>query len=200
MNQPPTPWAITADDRQQRAPHAAGASGEHTQPQAARFARGDNLRRLVMNRNPILEALEERLQFAVTAVFIPAAGALSVFGDSLDNTIVVSRNAAGRILVNGGNVAVLGGTPTVANTAIIQVFGQDGNDVLRLDEASGALPRANLFGGAGNDALTGGSGADLLFGQSGNDVLLGKGGDDFLFGGADNDALTGGTGDDQAFG
>src|SRR5207302_7783867 len=69
-----------------------------------------------------------------------------------------------------------------------------------LNEANGALPAANLFGGAGNDVLTGGSGGDQLFGQSGNDTLLGKGGADLLFGGDGNDVLTGGTGDDQVFG
>jgi Ca2+-binding RTX toxin-like protein len=137
---------------------------------------------------------------AVTASFTPSAGQLTVFGDNLNNAITVSRNAAGGILVNGGAVAVLGGTPTVANTALIQVFGQGGNDTITLNEGSGALPRANLFGGANNDTLTGGSGGDMLFGQAGNDTLLGKGGVDFLFGGADNDALTGGDADDQVFG
>ena len=82
----------------------------------------------------------------------------------------------GRILVNGGAVAVVGGTPTVANTALIRVFGLGDNDVISLNEVNGALPRGNLFGGAGNDVLTGGSGADQLFGQAGNDTLLGKGG------------------------
>jgi Ca2+-binding RTX toxin-like protein len=137
---------------------------------------------------------------AVTASFLPNAATLTVFGDALNNSIVVSRNAAGQILVNGGAVAVVGGTPTVANTALIQVFGQAGNDTITLNEANGALPKANLFGGANNDTLTGGSGADLLFGQADNDTLLGKGGNDFLFGGADNDTLTGGDADDQVFG
>ncbi len=135
---------------------------------------------------------------AVTASF--TNGTLTVFGDSADNTTTVSRNAAGQILVNGGAVSVIGGTPTVANTALIQVFGQAGHDVITLNEANGALPRANLFGGAGNDTLTGGSGADMLFGQGDNDVLLGKGGNDMLFGGVGNDVLTGGDGDDQMFG
>ena len=81
-----------------------------------------------MTQNQLLEALEQRLQFAVTASFLPTSGTLSVFGDNLDNNIVVSRNAAGQLLVNGGAVAVTGGTPTVANTALIQVFGQGGND------------------------------------------------------------------------
>src|SRR5829696_1245446 len=129
-----------------------------------------------------------------------SAGVLSVNGDALDNSITVSRDAAGKILVNGGAVAVTGGTPTVANTSLIQVFGLDGRDVISLSETNGALPRANLFGGTGNDVLIGGSGNDQLFGQAGNDTALGKGGADFLFGGSENDVLTGGDADDQVFG
>lgn len=147
---------------------------------------------------PGLEQLDGRDVPTVTATF--SAGALTVFGDNLDNSIQVSRNAAGQLLVNGGAVKITGGTSTVANTSLIQVFGQGGNDTITLNEANGALPASNLFGGAGNDTLTGGSGADLLFGQAGNDVLLGKGGADFLFGGAENDTLTGGDADDQVFG
>ena len=126
----------------------------------------------------------------VTASFSSATGKLTVNGDTLGNAITAKRNAAGNILVNGGAVAISGGTPTVANTALMQVFGQGGNDTIALDETNGALPAAQLFGGAGNDTLTGGSGGDLLFGQAGNDTLLGKGGNDFLFGGAGNDTLT----------
>jgi Ca2+-binding RTX toxin-like protein len=135
---------------------------------------------------------------ATAATF--ANGTLTVFGDAAANNITISRNAAGTILINGGAVAVVGGTPTVANTALIQVFGLGDNDVISLSEVNGALPRGNLFGGAGNDVLTGGSGADQLFGQGGSDSLLGKGGNDLLFGGSENDTLTGGDADDQAFG
>jgi Ca2+-binding RTX toxin-like protein len=135
---------------------------------------------------------------AVTSTF--SNGTLTEFGDNLDNTIVTSRNAAGNILVNGGAVTTQGGTPTVANTSLIQIFGQGGNDVITMSETNGALPKANLFGGDGNDIMTGGSGNDQLFGQSGNDTLLGKGGNDLLFGGDGNDTLTGGDGDDQIFG
>lgn len=147
---------------------------------------------------PSVLSLEAREVPAVVASF--SFGTLSVFGDNLDNTVSVGRDAAGKLLVNGGAVAILGGTPTVANTSLIRVFGQGGNDVILLNEANGALPRANLFGGSGNDTLTGGSGEDMLFGQAGNDTLLGKGGFDFLFGGTDNDTLTGGDADDQVFG
>ncbi len=137
---------------------------------------------------------------ATTATFTFSAGLLSVFGDNAANSITVSRNAAGVILVNGGAVAVSGGTPTVANTTTIQVFGLGGNDTVALSEVNGALPAARLFGGSAADTLTGGSGADQLFGQEGNDTLNGRGGSDLLFGGADNDTLTGGDADDQAFG
>jgi Ca2+-binding RTX toxin-like protein len=136
----------------------------------------------------------------VSAVFDPATGILTVVGDDLANNISIRRNAAGSLLVNGGAVLVTGGVPTVANTAIIRVFGLGGNDQIILDETNGTLPKGELLGGPGNDTLTGGSGADQLFGQSGNDILLGRGGADFLFGGPDNDTLIGGDGDDQCFG
>jgi hypothetical protein len=71
---------------------------------------------------------------AVTASFAPAAGTLSVFGGAQNNTITVSRNAVGKLLINGGAVIVTGGTATVANTALIQVLGLGGNDTIaRLD-------------------------------------------------------------------
>ena len=87
----------------------------------------------------VLAATSASASAAVTSTF--NAGVLSVFGDCLNNNIAVSRNAAGQILVNGGAVTVAGGTPTVANTSLIQVFGLGGNDVITLSETNGALPR-----------------------------------------------------------
>src|SRR6266567_7989185 len=128
---------------------------------------------------------------AIKASFFPTAGLLSVFGDNLDDTIVMSRDAAGQILVNGGNIPITGGTPTVASTALIQVFGQGGNDAITLDESNGALPAAQLFGGAGNDVLTGGDGDDQVFGEGGNDRMIWNPGDD-------SDLFEGGDGVDTA--
>ena len=149
---------------------------------------------------PTLEPLIERIMPAITASFSPGTSILTVLGDAGNNNIVVSRDAAGQLLVNGGAVAIQGGAATIANTTLIQIFGQDGNDNISLDETLGVLPAANLFGGAGNDILTGGSGNDLLFGQAGNDTLQGKGGADHLFGGDGNDILIGGAGNDSVFG
>jgi Ca2+-binding RTX toxin-like protein len=127
-------------------------------------------------------------------------GVLTVVGDGQNDNIVISRDAAGAILVNGGAVPVIGGKPTVANTRAITLLGAGGNDALTLDEANGALPATTMIGGLGDDTLTGGSGGDIVIGQDGNDSLLGKGGFDRMFGGGGNDTLTGGDADDQAFG
>ena len=137
---------------------------------------------------------------SISSSFDTTTGVLATTGDSLNNVITASRDAAGTILINGGAVPIVGDKATVGNTALIEVFGQGGNDTIALNETNGALPAAQLFGGDGNDVLTGGSGADSLFGQSGNDILSGKGGNDLVFGGDGNDVLTGGTGDDQMFG
>src|SRR5262245_46175177 len=96
-------------------------------------------RRPIRRARPDFETLDARLAPAVTAVFSPGAHVLTVFGDAQSNNITVSRNAAGAILVNGGAVPIRGGTATVANTALIQVFGQSGSDVITLNEANGAL-------------------------------------------------------------
>jgi len=161
------------------------------------LAKKESKRRPV-RRAMMFEPLGERITPAVNAFF--SHGALIVNGDNQNNTIDISRDAAGKLSVNGGAVSIKGGTATIANTKLIQVFGLNGNDAISLNEANGALPKANLYGGAGNDTLTGGSGNDQLFGDAGDDTLLSKGGVDFLFGGAGNDVLTGGAGNDQVFG
>ena len=91
---------------------------------------------------------------AVTSTFSQQSGVLSVFGDNGDNQLVVGRDAGGRIHVNGGAVTVLGGVPTVANVQTISVFGLGGDDELRIDETGGAMPRAQLFGGAADEPAT----------------------------------------------
>ena len=62
--------------------------------------------------------LERTMTMAIKANFSQGAHLLSEFGDSADNTITTSRDAAGQILVNGGAVSIVGGPATVANTAL----------------------------------------------------------------------------------
>ena len=132
---------------------------------------------------------------AIHAIFNPATGVLTETGDRNGNTITTSLDAAGQISVNDGAVPIDGGP--VANTTGIVVSGGSGDDTISLGNA--ALPSAQLFGGSGNDVLTGGAGADQLFGGSGNDTLNGGDGDDLLVGGAGDDTVVGGKGTDTAF-
>ena len=63
---------------------------------------------------------------AINATF--SQGVLSVFGNSRSSSITASRDTAGNLLINGGAVPVfapVGSQPTVANTPLIQLVGQD---------------------------------------------------------------------------
>ena len=133
---------------------------------------------------------------AVTASFSSAGGLLSVTGDNFDNNIEISRAANGRILVNDGEVAIVGGVPTVANTTVILASGLDGNDSIVLNESLGALPEATILGGDGNDTLIGGAGEDTIIGGADNDFIRGGGNVDRLFGGSGNDTILGDRGND----
>lgn len=64
------------------------------------------------------------------------------------------------------------GTPTVANTGLIQAFALAGNDRVVLNEANGALPKAHLSGSTGGDTLVGGDGVDVLDGGLGSNVII----------------------------
>ena len=89
-----------------------------------------------------LELLDRRILPAVSATFSAVSGALTVSvtddtggggviilgaptttGDASVNTVTISRDAAGTIFVNNGEVPIVGDTPTVANTGLITVFG-----------------------------------------------------------------------------
>ena len=64
----------------------------------------------------------------------------------------------------------------------------EGNDNLQ-----GQGDHDTLYGGAGDDALTGGEGSDELYGEAGNDTLNAEGDDDLLDGGEGVDTVVYGT-------
>jgi len=88
------------------------------------------------------------------------------------------------------NKVLLGTFPLADVTGSIVVRGLGGNDKITV-HAKVARP-ADIYGGSGNDALTGGSGDDRLFGEAGDDRLTGGKGNNLLVGGTGNDKLTGG--------
>src|SRR5262245_65566299 len=104
-----------------------------------------------------LDQLEARAVPAILASFNPTTGVFTVSGDQLDNTINIAADAAGNLIVNGGVVLIFGGTPTVANTTLIRLLGNRGNDTLQV---LGALHAAVINGGAGTHSPPGGGGAD----------------------------------------
>lgn len=75
-----------------------------------------------------------------------------------------------------------------------------GDDVIAINEASGALPATTMNGDGGNDTLTGGSGGDELHGGPGDDTILSKGGVDTVTGGSGADTMTSGDANDAAAG
>ena len=133
---------------------------------------------------------------SVKGIFQSIQHRLLVNGDDGNNSITVSRDLGGHLSVNAGAIHISPDIATVGNTNLIHVNGGGGDDVIRLDETNGALPAAQIFGGDGNDMLTGGSGNDQLFGQDGNDSLSGGAGNDLLSGGDGNDFIAGGAGND----
>jgi Ca2+-binding RTX toxin-like protein len=58
----------------------------------------------------------------------------------------------------------------------------------------------DIWGGLGNDQITGSAGVNVLLGRDGNDVIYGRGGDDSIRGGYGNDQLLGEDGNDSIFG
>ena len=74
---------------------------------------------------PAFEPLDERILPAVTASFSAGTGIMSVPGEARDNTIVVSRDVSGQILVNGGAIAIQGGlfcSDRGQHLTLIQIF------------------------------------------------------------------------------
>lgn len=72
------------------------------------------------------------------------------------------------------------------------IYGGNGDDPI-----TGSWAADQLFGGNGDDPVFGGAGNDFLYGGNGNDMLDGGAGDDILDGGRGDDTLTGGSGDDS---
>jgi len=64
-----------------------------------------------------------------------------------------------------------------------------GADIVSIGEGNSAGANASLYGGAGNDVLTGTNQADFIYGEAGNDQITGDGGGDTIAGGAGSDTF-----------
>jgi len=85
-------------------------------------------------------------------------------------------------------------TATLIAIETADITGGDSDNVL---DASGFSGNTTLWGGGGQDVITGGVGDDWLNGNDGADAIQGGGGDDLLHGGEGADLMIGGDGDDS---
>ncbi len=148
----------------------------------------------------------DKINLDLTRLNVPSLAAISVSGgDGSDRIAVIGMNKAyaGSLTLDGGD------GNDVLNVAAgikqsVGLFGGDGNDSLSggsgNDTLEGAAGNDELRGNNGNDLLIGGDGNDTLRGNDGNDTLGGGLGNDKLYGGNGNDAISGGDGNDTAYG
>lgn len=138
-------------------------------------------------------------EYTVQLSIRDSAGAVTTVSKTL--TITAAELQNGDLVVGGTQFAdqinitnAVGGLDVNINGSSVGVFNPTGRIIVRGgggDDAITVAPDvsrgADLYGGNGNDSLTGGAGDDLIRGGNGNDSLLG---------GAGNDTIRGGNGDD----
>jgi Ca2+-binding RTX toxin-like protein len=162
-------------------------------------AAGDTFPATIRVRDDGVPSLSDAKTVQVTAADAALVnGNLLVGGTDANDTIAVNLSKDGQSLVVLLNKQVVGTYPVSSVTGRIVVHGLGGNDKITISPK--ITIGADLYGDAGNDALTGGAGDDVLVGGSGNDKLSGGLGRNILIGGTGSDKLTGGTGDDLLIG
>lgn len=136
-------------------------------------------------------------------------GADFLDGGDGDDLLHGGRGADGIFLGPGSDTAYGGdGADAIFYRGQSLIFAGTGDDFVSVEFGyAGAAGRAEVDGGAGNDALRaglsqtwlrGGSGNDSLWGSQGQDTLQGDGGADDIFFTA-NDVVIGGRGNDRIF-
>jgi Ca2+-binding RTX toxin-like protein len=126
----------------------------------------------------------------------PSSNDLVVGGTPGDDVISITSQPGSQLGVSiretNGDLFQLQGSCS-AGVARVIVFGGPGND--NVSVASNVTLPALLFGGSGNDTLTGGGGPSVLVGGPGNNVLIGGLARNLLIGGTGVNVLLGGGGD-----
>lgn len=134
-----------------------------------------------------MNAFQKRLEVeALESRDCPAVnffnGVLTLTGTSGDDTLTVTQT--------GSTISAEGQSFDAASVKRIVITGLDGKDTI----TNNTSIVSNLYGGNGDDIITGGMGVDHVFGGHGNDTITGKAGNDIIYGGAGADTLMGGAG------
>jgi PKD repeat protein len=119
----------------------------------------------------------------------PTRKALFVGGTTGKDVIQLLDASKGQAQVKVGGAS----QGVFASPSQIIVFAQAGDDSVTI-AGSLKIP-AQVYGGDGNDSLTGGGGGCFLFGEAGDDFLTGGPGHSILIGGTGADRLVGASGD-----
>ncbi len=158
----------------------------------------------ILIRDPSLNVVSDETADGFNDTIEGGGGNDEILG-SLGEDVLVGEGLGDELFGGDGADAIFGGaSPEWTANGIKSIYDEHGN---RFDQFGNALPEDDdiLFGGggddqmsgsAGHDTLDGGLGQDALQGGSGFDELFGADGDDLLFGGADRDVLYGGNGAD----
>jgi hypothetical protein len=123
-------------------------------------------------------------------------GVLHIVGTEMADAITVVNNpSTGQIDVTANFLPLTRSFDPGALSGAL-VYAGAGEDAVEV--AEDLLLPFLMFGGDGNDHLSGGAADDVLIGGAGVDVLNGRGGNDLLMGSAGDDTLNGGGNDDSA--
>ncbi|WEX75374.1 calcium-binding protein [Sinorhizobium numidicum] len=127
----------------------------------------------------------------------------NVYGGSGDDTITgdiqanLFRGGLGNDVLDGGAGIDTADYSDKTTSVVVTLTGATPATVFVNGAAEDTLSNIeNVYGGSGDDILTGDGQNNVLRGEVGNDTLNGGAGDDSLFGGAGNDTVDGGTGSD----
>lgn len=130
--------------------------------------------------------------------FTASQHADTIFGGGGDDVFNVRLDTADDIFIGGeGNDTIsfmeeMQGIELSLSDGVLSYLGDDMQP--HMDVVVGF---ENIYGGSGDDVLTGDSRANVLMGNGGNDRLIGGGGNDTLYDGTGADILIGGDGDDE---
>jgi Ca2+-binding RTX toxin-like protein len=125
----------------------------------------------------------------VKLLAIDLAGAVPGTGDGVVDTVSRTGSAGNDTIIvarAGGKVAVTGlsAQMTIGNadsTDQLYIFGEGGNDIIDASKLPAGAMKLIVYGGAGNDRITGSKGNDTIVAETGNDIVSGGKGDDSVW-------------------
>lgn len=144
------------------------------------------------------ETLETRRLYVISVAVVQ--GDLQIEGTAKNDEIIIARQTlnAQALVVKVNKISTI---VQEFEFSGIRIYGYNGNDNIRYDQSNGTIfAPITIFGGGGDDTLTGGSGNDKFHGDSGNDTIFGGNGKDRIYGDGGDDVLTGEGGNDTIYG